>query len=412
MGSILTSTDCWRRFFGFSSGGSQQRLIDHATKRLILGSSTAISMFVQHEFERFCDDFGPAKIVHLYDPATGMRGVVVVDNTACGPSIGGVRMVPDVTTAEVFRLARAMTLKNAAAGLPHGGGKAGILADPRSPDKPAMIRAFARAIRDLTEYIPGPDMGTDESCMAWIHSEIGRAVGLPRVFGGIPLDEIGATGYGLAQCAEVAAKFCDLELAGATFAIEGFGNVGRHAAKILGAIGSPDGRCQRQSWRDLQSFGDPDARSGGGSPKVRHRGCLREGESITQSALLTVPCDILVPAARPDTIRADNARAIQARLILQGANIPATPEAESVLHQKGILSVPDFIANAGGVICASVEYHGGSQSEAFAQIAEKIRHNTEEVLTRSRDEKMEPRLAALQLAQDRVRTAMKFRGQG
>src|SRR3990172_248476 len=104
------------------------------------------------------DDLGPAKIVLVRDPTAALEAVVVVDNTACGPAIGGVRMAADVTVEEVARLARAMTLKNAAAGLPHGGGKAGILADPRmeSGKKEALIRAFGRAIRDITEYIPGP----------------------------------------------------------------------------------------------------------------------------------------------------------------------------------------------------------------------------------------------------------------
>ena len=153
----------------------------------------------------FSDDLGPVKTVHITDPRTGLRAIVVIDNIACGPAIGGVRMAVDVSTEEVFRLARAMTMKNAAAGLSHGGGKSGIVADPTLPagQKEALVRAFAAAIRDLVDYIPGPDMGTDETCMAWTHDVIGRAVGLPRVFGGIPLDEIGATGFGLAQCAEL-----------------------------------------------------------------------------------------------------------------------------------------------------------------------------------------------------------------
>jgi glutamate dehydrogenase (NAD(P)+)/glutamate dehydrogenase (NADP+) len=117
-------------------------------------------------YEKWCDNLGPAKIIHIYDPPSGLKGVVVVDNVACGPSIGGIRMAVDVSTEEVIRLARAMTLKNAAAGLAHGGGKAGIFSDPKTADKPRLIRAFARAIRHLVEYIPGPDMGTDESCMA------------------------------------------------------------------------------------------------------------------------------------------------------------------------------------------------------------------------------------------------------
>src|SRR6185503_3811417 len=111
---------------------------------------------------------------------------------ACGTAIGGVLMATDVSVEEVFRLARAMTLKNAAAGLPHGGGKSVIFADPKVPirEKERLIRAFADAIADLTDYIPGPDMGTDELAMGWIRDEIGRAVGLPRELGGIPLDEI------------------------------------------------------------------------------------------------------------------------------------------------------------------------------------------------------------------------------
>src|SRR5512144_1993626 len=101
--------------------------------------------------EPFCDELGPEKVVHVYEPQSGLRAIVVVDNTACGPAIGGVRMAADVTVEEVFRLARAMTLKNAAAGLPHGGGKAGIVADPHAADKPRLVRAFARAIREIAD---------------------------------------------------------------------------------------------------------------------------------------------------------------------------------------------------------------------------------------------------------------------
>ena len=148
---------------------------------------------------RFADDLGPLKLVHIWRPTVGLKAIVAVDNIACGPAIGGVRMAPDVTTEEAFRLARAMTLKNAAAGLPHGGGKSVIFANPKMAldDKERLMRAFATAIADLTDYIPGPDMGTDELAMGWIKDETGRAVGLPRELGGLPLDEIGATAFGL-----------------------------------------------------------------------------------------------------------------------------------------------------------------------------------------------------------------------
>ncbi|HSM41224.1 MAG TPA: Glu/Leu/Phe/Val dehydrogenase dimerization domain-containing protein, partial [Afifellaceae bacterium] len=169
---------------------------------------------------RFSDDLGPEKILHVYRPSLGLRGILVIDNIAAGPSIGGVRMAADVSLDECFRLARAMTLKNAAAGLPHGGGKAVIYGDPHMDphDKEELVRAFAKAIADETGYIPGPDMGTDETAMAWVHDETGRSVGLPAVIGGIPLDEIGATGFGLAAAARVAAPHCGLDLEGARVA--------------------------------------------------------------------------------------------------------------------------------------------------------------------------------------------------
>jgi glutamate dehydrogenase/leucine dehydrogenase len=119
-------------------------------------------------FEQFADEYGPEKVVYIYEPRVGLYGIVVIDNTAAGPAIGGIRMAPDVTTEEVFRLARAMTWKNSLAGLPHGGGKSCIIADPKAPNKETLIRQFARAIRPLEAYIPGPDMGTDETAMAWV----------------------------------------------------------------------------------------------------------------------------------------------------------------------------------------------------------------------------------------------------
>lgn len=364
---------------------------------------------VRFSFEEYCDDLGPAKIVHLYDAACGMHGIVVIDNVACGPSIGGVRMATDVSTQEVFRLARAMTLKNAAAGLAHGGGKAGIVADPRRPDKARIVRAFARAIRDLVEYTPGPDMGTDETCMGWVFDEIGRALGRPRVLGGIPLDEIGATGFGVAECAEVAAPFCDLNLQGATLAVEGFGNVGRHVAHFLEEKGVKLVAASDTHGTIHDPAGIPVAelvkvKAASGSVLE-----YSQGKKLRQADLFGLPCDILIPAARPDSIHKDNANGIQAKLILQGANIPATPEIEKQLHDRHVLIVPDFIANAGGVICAAVEYRGGTEKQAFEEIAQKIRRNTEEVLTRSHQEGIPPREAGLTLARARVREAMVFR---
>ncbi|HQR05215.1 MAG TPA: Glu/Leu/Phe/Val dehydrogenase [Gemmatales bacterium] len=359
--------------------------------------------------DRYYDVLGPEKIVHLFDPHTEMRGFVVIDNTACGPAIGGVRMAVDVSVDEVYRLARAMTLKNAAAGLPHGGGKAGLIADPKGKNKASLVRSFARSIRELTSYIPGPDMGTDETCMGLIWDEIGRSVGLPSVLGGIPLDKIGATGYGLARCAEVASEFAGLKLKGATLGIEGFGNVGRPAAQFLAELGvrlvaasDSKGAVYDAQGIDIEKLIQTKDRTG---TVTSYAG----GKKMEAKDLFGVACDILIPAAKPDCINERNVASIKAKLILQGANIPATHAAETTLRERGVFVVPDFIANAGGVICASVEFHGGTQSLAFDMIAQRIRDNTRSVFTRSRDERISPRQAAVDLATERVRTAMAMR---
>ncbi len=360
---------------------------------------------------RFTDDLGPEKIVYLHDPATGLRAIVVVDNVACGPSIGGARMEPDVSVEECFRLARAMTLKNAAARIPHGGGKSVIFADPKMDlgEKERLVRSFARAIGEITDYIVGPDMGTDETCMAWCRDEIGRAVGLPPELGGIPLDEIGATGFGLSVCAEAAQDFCDVNLDGARVAVQGFGSVGRHAARFLSEMGAQlvaaadsRGAILAEDGLDVGALIEHKI---AGTSVTEFSG----GKAIAGDTLLDVACDIFVPAARPDVIRMDNVQRVSAKLILSGANIAVTNEAERVLHDRGVLVVPDFIANAGGVICASVEYHGGTQSQAFAAIEEKIRTNTTAVLADASGNGQSPRVAAEAMAERRVRRAMALR---
>jgi len=358
---------------------------------------------------RFADDLGPKRIIHVHEPTIGLRGTLVVDNVAIGPSIGGLRMAPDVSTEECFRLARAMTLKNAAASLPHGGGKSVLYGDPAMPSeqKERLVRGMACALRDCEDYIFGPDMGTDEVAMAWVQEEVGRAVGLPREIGGIPLDELGATGFGLAHAAEVAARFCDLELSGARVAVQGFGAVGIHAARYLAERGAllvaaADSRGAIADPRGLDV-----------AALVEHK---RSGKGVGEFAagdrlddLIGVDCDIFVPAARPDVLREDNVDRLKARLVVSGANIPATEGAERRLHERGVLNVPDFIANAGGVICAAMEYHGASQRAAFDAIEEKIRSNTEQVLEQAKRRGVLPRRAAVDLALERVRRAMGFR---
>ncbi len=361
--------------------------------------------------EEIYDDLGPQKVVHIYEPKSNLQAIVVVDSTARGPAMGGIRMAPDVTTSEVFRLARGMTLKSAAADLQLGGGKSGIIADPHQPEevREQIFRTFARALRDITEYIPGPDMGTNEDTIGYIKDEIGRGACPPRSMGGIPLDEIGATAWGVVEAAEVAASHAGLKLEGARVAIEGFGNVGRMAAKFFeergavivaasdskGTVCEPGGLSCAQLSETKEKTGSVSNIPGAGKEPLE--------------ACLMVDCDILVPCARPDCIHMKNADNVRAKLIVQGANVPITFDAERKLHDRGVLSIPCFIANAGGVICGAVEYYGGTEAEVFPTITNKIRRNVGELLQRVKEHGKYPREAALEMARERVLDAMKYR---
>jgi glutamate dehydrogenase (NAD(P)+) len=245
--------------------------------------------------------------------------------------------------------------------------------------------------------------------MAWVKDEIDRAVGLPRVLGGIPLDEIGATGWGVAIAAEVAAAEAGISLDGARVAIEGFGAVGQHAARFLAARGTRLVAASDSRGAIHDPAGLPVdalmAHKRAGRPLTDFPG----SRTIGREALVGVPCEIWIPAARPDTLTADNVGRLQAKLVIQGANIPATEPAEQWMHAHHILSLPDFIANAGGVICAAIEYHGGTQAQAFAAIEERIRANTHETLEQARTGGLLPREAATRLARARVEEARRYR---
>jgi len=359
----------------------------------------------------FCDELGPAKVVHLHRPAARLQAVVVVDNVALGPAIGGIRMAPDATAAECFRLARAMTFKNAAANLAHGGAKSVIVADPAMPlaEKERLLRAFACAIAELVDYIPGPDMGTDERCMGWVHDEIGRGIGLPAEFGGIPLDQIGATGFGVTIACEVACRHTGIALRDARVVLEGFGAVGRNAARFLAergarivAVADIGGAVHAAEGLDVDALR---AHAATGASV----GTFDGGRRIGHDELIAVPCEIWIPAARPDTIHIGNAQRMRARMVVPGANVPATEEGEAILHEMGVLVVPDFIANAGGVICGTVEHRGGTAAQALTLIETRIRANAEEVLHRAKMRRTRPRAAAMGIARERIDRAMALR---
>ena len=288
------------------------------------------------------DDLGPLKVIHVHEPGIGLQGVLVIDNVARGPSVGGVRMAADVTAEECARLARAMTFKNAAAGLPHGGGKAVLVGDPKMPEvqKEILMRGFCCALRNEEQYIFAPDMGTNETCMAWVKDEIDRVVGVPRELGGIPLDEIGATGFGLSHAVDVAQDFCQLNIRDARFVVQGFGAVGKHAAKFLceagavvvavsdsaGTVYNPDG-LDVDALIALKSEGKSVTEYGAGEK--------RDGDAI-----IDIECDIWIPAARPDVIHEGNVNRLNTKMVAQGANIPITYAAEKSCIKRVFSTCP------------------------------------------------------------------------
>ena len=220
---------------------------------------------------------------------------------------------------------------------------------------------------------------------------------------------IGATGYGLCASIEVASEFCDLDLNGATVVVQGFGSVGIHVSRFLaekgavlvgvadiyGGLSNPDGL-------DVAALMAIKGEGG----KVQD---LDSGEKIDREAVIDIACDIWIPAARPDVIRMENVDRLNTRIFAQGANIPASAEAEESLEKRGTIILPDFIANAGGVICGAVEYHGRSELQAMSSIADKVANNTRSMLVRAKAEGISSRQAAMDMALERVRRAMEYR---
>jgi len=360
------------------------------------------------------DEFGPEKILRIKNTKIGLHAYVVIDNTVLGPGKGGVRMSPTVTLNEVARLARIMTWKCSLAELPFGGAKAGIVADDKKitkEKKNELVRAFANAIRSVTpeKYIAAPDMNMGEEEMAIIAEVLGpkACTGKPKSMGGLP-HELGSTGFGVHQAVEEAAKFMGLELDKMTFAVEGFGNVGTFVAKFLTershckfvAVSDSKGCLYNKDGIDFDKMMKVKQNTGS---VINYK----PGKVIPNKEIISLDVDVLIPAAVPDLIVMEDVNKVKAKLIVEGSNIPMSFEVESKLHEKGIVVIPDFLANAGGVISSYVEYKGGNEKEVFDLIKEKISKNTKIVLEKSNEAGCIPRECALEIAKQRILEKMK-----
>lgn len=369
------------------------------------------------------DDWGPEKIVVVSHRRTGMKGVLVIDNTARGVGKGGTRLSPTVSVGEVARLARVMTWKWAGVDLFYGGAKAGIVADPASPDKEAILRAFARALSNEVprEYVMGLDMGLTENDAAIVQDELGdrgAAVGTPEHLGGVAYDKLGVTGFGVAEAADAAAQYLQLPLNGARVAIQGCGAVGLAAASRFAELGATvvavsTARGALHDPAGLDVHGLQAARKEHGDDFVtRHH----QGAVIPPGRELTVDCDILVPAALQDVIDDTTAHRIKAKLVVEGANLPTSPLAQSILAERGIAVLPDFVANAGGVVAAAFAMdarYSGFRPETptiFETISNRLRANAVTVLEEAQRRATTPHIAGRGLAEERVRAAMRSKG--
>jgi glutamate dehydrogenase (NAD(P)+) len=358
------------------------------------------------------------------------NGYRVQHNDTRGPFKGGIRFHPDVDLDEVKALAAWMTLKTAVVNIPYGGAKGGISCNPKTLSLGELERVTRRYASEISALvgperdIPAPDVGTNPQVMAWImdtfsmnrgYSVLGVVTGKPVEIGG-SLGRFGATGHGCVINACLAAKHLGTKIDSGTAVIHGFGNVGSVAAKmfaekgckIIGVSDSHGGIYNRNGLdvEKLLSHKQETASVTG----------FRESEPISQSELLGLKCDILLPAALENTLCADNAGFVDAGMIIEGANGPITPDADVILNDKGIVIIPDILANTGGVIVSYFEWVQGLQSFFWSerqvnQQLEAVIHNAfREVLEFSVCKKVSMREAAYMLAVKRIDTALRLRG--
>lgn len=364
---------------------------------------------------------------------TGWR---VQHNDARGPYKGGVRYSPNTNADEVKALAMLMTWKTAVVDVPFGGAKGGIQVDPLklSPaEYERLTRMYTYAIAPIIGVdvdIPAPDMFTSPREMAWIMDTYSKLKGYPEpgIVTGKPLEvggsvgRVGATARGLQFTVEEALKILDMDPKGLTVAVQGYGNVGYHAAKFMrelgmkvvavgdigGAVYNPDGLDLDALYGHMKKTGSvkdfPGSTSLGADPIEANK------------KLLTLDVDVLIPAAVENVITKENADDIKAKLVAEGANGPTTPEADEILFQKGVFVIPDILANAGGVVVSYFEWVQSRTREWWDidTVTQKLRASMtksfRDVYNKHKEMKIDMRTAALVLAVERVAKAMEIRG--
>ena len=358
---------------------------------------------------------------------TGYR---VQHNLARGPAKGGIRYHPSVSLDEMRALAMWMTWKSAVVNIPYGGAKGGVIVDPKSLSQTELENLTRRYATEISiiigdnQDIPAPDMGTDERVMAWImdtismhrgYTVVGAVTGKPVSVGGT-LGRKEATGRGILYLIQQLAGDHGISLDGATVAIQGFGNVGGVAATLLAGEGArivglsdTSGCLYNGKGLDVQTLWR----------RKREGASLNDlggGDCLDGAELLSLQVDFLVPAALEGQITAQTARRVRAKFVIEGANGPTTPEGDAVLAEKGVVVLPDILANAGGVIVSyfewvqDLQFFFWEEDQVRERLQRVITRAYREVCARAQKENVSLREAALLLAVSRVEEATRVRG--
>ncbi|MBL7896721.1 MAG: Glu/Leu/Phe/Val dehydrogenase [Bacteroidia bacterium] len=359
------------------------------------------------------------------------EGYRVVHSMAIGPSKGGIRYAMDVNQDEVMALAAWMSFKCAVANLPYGGAKGGIKCDPRAMsvgELERLSRAYAKSMKDVfgvNRDIPAPDMGTSGREMAWILDEFNKVTGedSPGVITGKPiaiggsLGRDAATGRGVMVNTLAALKKMGLDPKKVSAVVQGFGNVGSHAARLLSeqgikivGIGDHTASFYNENGIDIKAALEFAAKN-----KNTLKGFTGATE-IPSNQLLISKCDVLVPAALQNVINVDNASKIQAKLIVEGANGPTMPDADAILNEKKIICVPDILANSGGVTVSYFEWvqnkagYYWTEDEVNTKHDHKMEIAFESVWNNAERFKTSMRIAAYITALQKIEQAVKLKG--
>jgi len=359
-----------------------------------------------------------------------LSGYRVQHNTLRGPAKGGIRYHPNVDLDEVRALAGWMTWKCAVVDIPFGGAKGGVTCDPSKMSQSELERLTRRYAWEISPIIgpdkdiPAPDVNTNPQVMAWIvdiysvfqgYTCNSVVTGKPVEIGG-SLGRLKATSMGVIYTLQEAAKIVNIDLSGSTAVIQGYGNVGYHAAELLAEIGTKVVAVSDVRGGIFSEKGLDTVKVHEHSLKTGSVVDYPEADTITNVELFELPCDILIPAALEGQITRDNADSIKAKIIVEGANGPTSPFADDILYDKGIVVIPDILANAGGVTVSYFEWVQNVQKlfwtedDVNKQLHRVMARAFKEVYDISVTEKVNMRTAAYMLAIGRVAEAKRLRG--